>query len=214
MSLEEFVEWADKATTLSSTLSRFRSVSRSSEIPSQSRQYSVCLQPAVLPSVGPFISSLISSGVGKYSGFRLVDCVSVFDALGHVNSVPGSKEDIFKSKISLIEKRRLMRFLTFTAGDFEDKPELLNKEDTPFIDFLKTVFALSEKIASILAYALAFCVSSSGTDPFFSLLYTSFYDPLTSCKSQHCPSYTDYEDTYAQRDATGHHLSSLATMVA
>lgn len=173
LSLEEFVEWADKATTFSSPSSRFRSVSRSSEIPSQSRQYSICLQPAVLPSVGPFISSLISSGVGKYSGFRLVDCVSVFDVSGRVNSVPGSKEDIFKSKeISLIEKRRLMRFLTFTAGDFEDKPELSGKEDMPFIDFLRTVFTLSEKIASILAYALAFCASSSGTDPFF-LLYTN-----------------------------------------
>jgi RAB protein geranylgeranyltransferase component A len=118
----------------------------------------------VLPAVGPFISSLISSGVSKYSGFRLVDTVGVYDASGRVNNVPGSKEDIFKSKeISLIEKRRLMRFLTFAAGDFEGKPELEGKHDMPFVEFLTTVFTLSEQIASVLTYALAFCTSSHGT---------------------------------------------------
>lgn len=118
----------------------------------------------MLPSVGPFISSLISSGVSKYSGFRLIDTVSVYDSSGRVNNVPGSKEDIFKSKeISLIEKRRLMRFLTFSAGDFEGTPELEGKHEMPFVEFLTTVFSLSEPIASVLTYALAFCTLSRGT---------------------------------------------------
>ena len=118
----------------------------------------------MLPAVGPFISSLVSSGVSKYSGFRLVDTVSVYDASGRVSNVPGSKEDIFKSKeIGLIEKRRLMRFLTFAAGDFEGKPELEGKHEMPFVEFLTAVFTLSEPIASVLTYGLAFCTSSRGT---------------------------------------------------
>lgn len=81
-----------------------------------------------------------------------------------MNNVPGSKEDIFKSKeISLIEKRRLMRFLTFAAGNFEGSPEIDGKQDLSFVEFLTTAFTLSENIASVLTYALAFCPSSLGT---------------------------------------------------
>lgn len=164
LSLEELVQWADKAASSPGPSSHYQQVSRSSDVPLQSRQYSICLRPSVLPSAGPFISSLVASGVSKYSGFRLVDTVSIYDASGRVNNVPGSKEDIFKSKdISLIEKRRLMRFLTFAAGDFEDKPEIEGKHDMPFVEFLTTVFSLSEQIASVLTYALAFCTSSRGT---------------------------------------------------
>ncbi|KAG2013448.1 rab escort protein [Coprinopsis cinerea AmutBmut pab1-1] len=123
-----------------------------------SRQYSICLRPAILPALGPLISSLIGSGVAKYSGFRLLDSVSIYSPDGTVKSVPGSKEDIFNNKdISLIEKRRLMRFLTFAAGEFEEKPELQDKEEAPFIDFLKSTFTLSDSIASVIAYSLAHC---------------------------------------------------------
>lgn len=106
------------------------------------------------------------SGVAKYSGFRLLDCVSVYDASGRARSVPGSKEDIFKSKeISLIEKRRLMRFLTFAAADFVGKKELEGKETMPFPGFLKSVFSLSEEISTVITYSLAFCMSSAGECP-------------------------------------------------
>jgi len=117
------------------------------------------------------IDSLVSSGVAKYSGFRLVDCVSVYESSpdsekrrGRVKNVPGSKEDIFKSKsISLIEKRRLMRFLTFASGDFEGSKELSgNAASMPFVQFLKTTFSLNDEISSVIAYSLAYCMSSTG----------------------------------------------------
>lgn len=104
------------------------------------------------------------SGVAKYSGFRLLDCVSVYDSSGRARGVPGSKEDIFKSKdISLIEKRRLMRFLTFAAaGEFDGKKELDGRHETPFLEFLQSVFSLSEETCSAIAYSLAFCMSATG----------------------------------------------------
>jgi RAB protein geranylgeranyltransferase component A len=63
--------------------------------------------------------------VSKYVSFRILDSVSVWqqteDGEGKVRRVPGSKEQVFKDKdISLMEKRRLMKFLMFAAGEFED----------------------------------------------------------------------------------------------
>lgn len=75
---------------------------------------------------------------------------------GKFRSVPGNKEDIFKSKdLSLIDKRKLMRFLTFALGEFEDAAELKGKEATPFVQFLKNVFLLSDALVNTIAYALA-----------------------------------------------------------
>ncbi|KAH9482877.1 Rab proteins geranylgeranyltransferase component A [Psilocybe cubensis] len=162
LSLDELVQWADGISHTPDSSSRFQRVTRSTEVPSQARQYSICLRPAVLSAMGPLISSLIMSGVAKYSGFRLLDCVSVYDGYGRAKSVPGSKEDIFKSKeISLIEKRRLMRFLTFAAADFVGKKEIEGKENMPFLEFLKSVFSLSEEVSTVIVYSLAFCMSST-----------------------------------------------------
>jgi RAB protein geranylgeranyltransferase component A len=88
------------------------------------RRYALSLFPAVLPSRGPLIQTLINSGVSKYVSFRILNSVSVWEGES-IRRVPGSKEQVFKDKeISLMEKRRLMKFLMFTAGEFEDDPLL------------------------------------------------------------------------------------------
>ena len=76
-----------------------------------SRQYAISLTPSIIPSLGPHIDSLIASGVARYGGFRLLERVAVWDrASSSIRSVPGSKEDVFKSKeLSLVQKRRLDR---------------------------------------------------------------------------------------------------------
>ncbi|PFH52863.1 hypothetical protein AMATHDRAFT_139131 [Amanita thiersii Skay4041] len=163
-SLDEVLQWANRNTSEQEQQSRYSHRSHSeSSIVLQSRYYSLSLCPSVIPSVGPIISSLISSGVSKYGGFRLVDSVAVYDSDSRTaKSVPGSKEDVFKSKdISLVDKRRLMRFLTFAISDFEGNKELEGNQDIPFIDFLRTVFTLNDNISIAVVYALAFCVTSS-----------------------------------------------------
>ena len=58
----------------------------------------------------------------------MLDSVSVWQEHG-IRRVPGSKEQVFKDKeISLMEKRRLMKFLMFSAGEFEDDPLLKGKD--------------------------------------------------------------------------------------
>ncbi|KAG6853708.1 hypothetical protein C0991_002124 [Blastosporella zonata] len=158
ISLDELAQWVDAM--LLSNNPKYSSVSRSAQIPPQTRQYSICLAPSVIPSIGPVISSLISSGVAKYGGFRLLERVGVYHSSGVVKNVPGSKEDVFKSKeISLVDKRRLMRFLKFTAGDFENQKEFEGADKMTFADYLTNVFALKEDLQSALVFALAFCFS-------------------------------------------------------
>lgn len=160
LTLDEFAKWVDSLATESSRYSR---ASRSETIPPFARQYSICLCPTIIPSIGPFIDALIQSGVSKYSGFRLLERVAVYDGAGGFKSVPGSKEDVFKNKdISLIQKRRLMRFLTFAVGDFEQSTELQGKHDLPFTEFLETVFSLSKELIAVIAYALAYSSNLTG----------------------------------------------------
>jgi RAB protein geranylgeranyltransferase component A len=64
--------------------------------------------------------------------------------------------------MSLVDKRRLMRFLIFAAGEFEGKKEIDGQENTPFLEFLKISFSLNAEIATVIAYSLAYCASASG----------------------------------------------------
>jgi len=85
------------------------------------RRYALTLFPSLMISRGELVSTLISSDVSKYVGFRLLDGVSVWNAdEAAFKRVPGSKEDVFKDKsISLLDKRRLMKALMFAGGEFE-----------------------------------------------------------------------------------------------
>ncbi|OCH86038.1 FAD/NAD(P)-binding domain-containing protein [Obba rivulosa] len=178
LTLDELVQWADQrasaprdnqSTYISAQRKKYTSISRSSELVPQSRQYSLSLAPTIIPSIGPLIDSLVASGVSRYGGFKLMERLGMFDRPGVVRSVPSSKEDVFKSKeLSLVDKRRLMRFLVFAAGEFESATELKGKENVPFFNFLRDVFSLDERTARSVAYGLAFCVSAQ--DPTLSAL--------------------------------------------
>lgn len=165
LSFDELVQWAEmkqKESSSASSSNRFTSISLSTIRPPDTRQFSISLSPSIIPSTGAFISSLVSSGVARYGGFRLLERTATFKE-GTLINVPSSKEDVFKNKaISLVEKRRLMRFLTFAVSDFESKPELVGKEQTPFLEFLHQGFALNREASETIAFSLAFCSSSSG----------------------------------------------------
>jgi Rab proteins geranylgeranyltransferase component A len=159
LSLDEFIQWADT----SSNSSMFTSITRSPNTLPQSRQYSICLCPSFISSIGPIISSLISSGVAKYGGFRLLERVGVYDQSGIIKHVPGTKEDVFKNKdINLIDKRRLMRFFRFAVSEFEGNNELAGQYNLPFEEFLKNAFSLNDEMTTTIVYSIAFCLSSSG----------------------------------------------------
>ncbi|KAF8211803.1 GDP dissociation inhibitor-domain-containing protein [Mycena galopus ATCC 62051] len=151
LSFDELIQWQDAPRP------GFSSFSRSGDTIAQTRAYSISLSPSLIPSNGPLIDALVASGVARYGGFRLIESVCVYSS-GTVKPVPGSKED-----------RRLMRFLMFAAGDFEDKKELEGHADTPFPEYLKTVFSLNDEMIDAIAYALAYCLSP--TDPTWPALH-------------------------------------------
>lgn len=132
---------------LSSQKRRFTHATTSTltpELERDRRRYALSLYPAILPARGTLISTLIASDVSKYVGFRLLDSVGVWEGAlgtsssssenagarteaaetqvrGQVRRVPGNKEDVFKDKsVGLVDKRRLMKFLMWVAGDFEE----------------------------------------------------------------------------------------------
>ena len=180
LTLDELARWADSRSTpsensekpssyLAAQRAKFTSVSRSPLVPDHPRHYSISLAPSLIPSVGPLISSLVASGVSRYGGYRLLERVGIYSSNGGLQNVPGSKEDVFKSTLSLIEKRRLMRFLVFASGDFEGSKEFQGQEQTPFHEFLQSKFSLTQEIVDAIVYALAFCSSIAGS-PFFVLV--------------------------------------------
>jgi len=172
LTLDELARWADSRSTpetsdrLSSYLvsqrTKFTFVSRSPVVPDHSRHYSISLAPSLIPSVGSLISSLVASGVSRYGGYRLLERVGIYSGRNGLQNVPGSKEDVFKSSLSLIEKRRLMRFLVFASGEFEGSNDLRGHEQTPFPEFLQSKFSLTQEIVDAIVYALAFCSSATG----------------------------------------------------
>ncbi|CAE6379073.1 unnamed protein product [Rhizoctonia solani] len=123
-----------------------------------SRQYSLSLTPHLIPATGPFIAALVNSGVSRYGSFVLPKRVVIQTQDGFKN-VPANKQDVFKDKaISLVQKRRLIKFLMFATGEFEQSTELQGKETTPLLEFVRDVFGIDKELAEALAYAVAFCV--------------------------------------------------------
>ena len=89
--------------------------------------------------------------------------------------MPSSKEDVFNNQaISLIDKRKLMRFLTY-AVEYQEKPEVMEGTfnlaqschftqwryfyagyaDKPYNQFLEDKFKISGQLREAIIYAIA-----------------------------------------------------------
>ncbi|KAI9266672.1 hypothetical protein BDA99DRAFT_436598 [Phascolomyces articulosus] len=95
-----------------------------------SRSYNLDLTPKLLSCNGKLVEILIRSGVGRYLEFKGVDDIGIYDSEEErLDRVPSSKQDVFTNKaINLVDKRKLMRFLTF-AIDFDSNPEVLEGKE-------------------------------------------------------------------------------------
>lgn len=121
------------------------------------RQYSLDIQPRLVLSRGEMVELLISSGVGRHLDFKLLEYTFVASSAG-LFRVPSSKEDVFTSReLTLIDKRKLMRFLTFAAGQ---SPEGILEQDqvdpeSNFASVLRDRFKLSSLHVDAILYAIA-----------------------------------------------------------
>ncbi|TRY63063.1 hypothetical protein TCAL_00341 [Tigriopus californicus] len=102
-----------------------------------SRHFNLDLTPRLLFSKGSMVELLISSNVSRYTEFK-----SVTRVLTHLNGklehVPSSRADVFSTKhISVIEKRLLMKYLTFCLNYQEHLDKIEPDLQRPYEEFLK-----------------------------------------------------------------------------
>ncbi|XP_028397898.1 rab proteins geranylgeranyltransferase component A 1-like [Dendronephthya gigantea] len=115
----------------------------------QSRKFNIDLSPKVLFSRGLMVESLINANISHYAEFKIISRI-LTKMNGKIEDVPCSRSDVFSSElINVLEKRALMRFITF-CSTFEDSPsEYESFQDKPFMEFLK-----SRKLTSNLQYII------------------------------------------------------------
>ncbi|KAF1806920.1 GDP dissociation inhibitor [Mucor lusitanicus] len=130
------------------------------ELLNKSRSYNLDTTPKLLGTREDLVETLIRSGVGRYLEFKNVDDIFIFDKASRVlEKVPSSKEDVFTNKsVSLIEKRKLMKFLTFAMELNEQQdsnPLLQDTESMTYCQFLQEKFKITGKLQEAIVYAIA-----------------------------------------------------------
>ncbi|CAH1777558.1 unnamed protein product [Owenia fusiformis] len=102
----------------------------------QWRKFNLDLAPKILFSRGAMVELLISSDIAKYCEFKTVTRV-LTHMDGNIKMTPCSRADVFANKeISMIEKRMMMKFLTFCM-EYEKHPsEYEGHEGKTFAEFL------------------------------------------------------------------------------
>ncbi|XP_055980075.1 rab proteins geranylgeranyltransferase component A 1 [Sorex fumeus] len=109
-----------------------------SQIIKEGRRFNIDLVSKVLYSRGLLIDLLIKSNVSRYAEFKNITRILAFRE-GRVEQVPCSRADVFNSKqLSMVEKRMLMKFLTFCMEYEEHPDEYQAYEKMTFSEYLKT----------------------------------------------------------------------------
>lgn len=122
------------------------------------RHYSIALRPALLPARGPMIEALIRSNVSSYATFRLLGRTGIYDG-EHLECVPKSKSDIFRDKrISLADKRRLMRFLQTTMDSSAPK---VSDTHVSISEYLRKNMGFDVHLERAVIYGVALCWDSN-----------------------------------------------------
>ncbi|XP_067853000.1 rab proteins geranylgeranyltransferase component A 1 [Heptranchias perlo] len=109
-----------------------------SQIVKNGRKFNIDLTSKFLYSRGSLVDLLIKSNVSRYAEFKNITRILTFQG-GKVEQVPCSRADVFASKhLSMVEKRMLMKFLTFCL-EYEQHPDAyLDFKDNGFSEYLKT----------------------------------------------------------------------------
>lgn len=97
----------------------------------------------------------MSSRVGKYLECKLLESVFVDFGNGDIEKVPTSKEDVFSNrKLSLVEKRKLMKFFTSAMKDSLSETE---QDDTDSMTFSQLLdqYGMTGKYRSIFVNGVA-----------------------------------------------------------
>lgn len=133
-----------------------------SQIVKEGRKFNIDLVSKLLYSQGLLIDLLIKSNVSRYAEFKNVTRILTFRE-GKVEQVPCSRADVFNSKeLTMVEKRILMKFLTFCL-DYEQHPdEYQDFIQCSFSEYLKTK-KLTPNLQHFVLHSIAMTESSCTT---------------------------------------------------
>lgn len=121
-----------------------------------SRKFNLDLSPKFLYSAGPLVQSILKANISHYTEFKVVDRI-LTSKDGAIIEVPCNRSDVFGSTfLSMIEKRMLMKFLTFCVElDFESpSDELKEVAKMSFQEFLKSR-RLTDNLQRFIIYSIA-----------------------------------------------------------
>ena len=101
-----------------------------------SRKFNLDIAPKMLFARGPLIEILINANISHYSEFRTAERILTLKG-NKIVQVPCSRADVFSSEaVNVMEKRVLMKFLSFCVT-YEEKPEEYEEfSEKPFVEFL------------------------------------------------------------------------------
>lgn len=118
------------------------------------RRFNIDISPKLLFSRGPLVEALISANISHYAEFKSVTRILTYMD-GHVEEVPCSRADVFSSSvISIVEKRMLMKFLTFCLDYEQQQDQYEGFEDKPYSEFLQSR-RLTPNLQHFIIHAIA-----------------------------------------------------------
>ncbi|XP_033743343.1 rab proteins geranylgeranyltransferase component A 2-like [Pecten maximus] len=133
-----------------------------SKLKKEWRKFNLDLAPRLLYCAGNMVELLISSDIAKYCEFRTVSRVLTL-LNDKLEKVPCSRADVFSSKdVSMLEKRMLMKLLTFCADYTNHKDQYQDFADKPFKDFLKSQ-KLTKNICHFVQHSIAMVTDTMTT---------------------------------------------------
>lgn len=126
----------------------------------EGRRFNIDLVSKLLYSRGSLVDLLIQSNVSRYAEFKNVTRILTYRH-GNVEQVPCSRADVFASRqLSVVEKRKLMRFLT---SCMEDSEEHQAYSERPYLEFLKDQ-NLGENLQHFLIHSIAMATEDTPTE--------------------------------------------------
>uniref|UniRef100_A0A8C1S4L4 Rab proteins geranylgeranyltransferase component A n=1 Tax=Cyprinus carpio TaxID=7962 RepID=A0A8C1S4L4_CYPCA len=129
----------------------------------EGRRFNIDLVSKLMYSRGALVDLLIKSNVSRYAEFKNIGRILTYRN-GKVEQVPCSRADVFASKqLTVVEKRMLMKFLTFCL-DFEQHPEeYQDYTEKPFREFLKNK-KLTENLQHFILHSIAMVTQHTLTE--------------------------------------------------
>ncbi|KAM6911000.1 rab proteins geranylgeranyltransferase component A 1 [Lycodopsis pacificus] len=126
----------------------------------EGRRFNIDLVSKLLYSRGSLVDLLIKSNVSRYAEFKNVTRILTYRH-GQVEQVPCSRADVFASRqLSVVEKRKLMRYLTSCVEETEEQRAYNGR---PYLEFLCDQ-QLGNNLQHFLLHSIAMVTEDTPTE--------------------------------------------------